>query len=224
MLTILNLFGRSPFTPLRKHMERVTECVFKLPDLFKGIKEEDFAFTEEIAKLISKLEHNADLTKNEIRNHLPKTIYLPIDRGNLLEILSLQDSLADVAEDIAVVLTLKPVKLHESFRKEFEEFFDKNLKAFNGVKEIMNELHELLESSFGGVEAEKVRKMIDNVAYLEHEGDLIQRKLLKAVIQAEDEFSYSTFHIWMKAIELVASISNISEKLAFRVRMTLDIK
>lgn len=224
MLTILNLFGRSPFTPLRAHMEKVSECIFKIPELIKAVKEHDEVLAQQVAKEISKLEHNADLTKNDIRNHLPKSLYLPIDRGNLLEILSLQDSLADAAEDIAVVMTLKSLEMVPTFTADFDHFVDKNIEAFRGVCAIIEELHELLESSFGGVEAEKVRGMVSEVAHMEHQVDILQRKLLKKLIEAEDQMSYSTYDIWQKVFEAIASISNISEKLAYRVRMTLDIK
>ncbi|GAB4235320.1 MAG: TIGR00153 family protein [Chlamydiales bacterium] len=224
MFTILNLFGRSPFAPLKAHMDKVSECVHSLIPLFSAIQESDFQKAEELAKLISKFEHEADLTKNEIRNHLPNSYYLPIDRASLLEILSLQDSLADVTEDVAVLATLKPLNMVSSFSEEFRGFLEKSLLAFDGVHSIMNELHELLESSFGGIEAEKVRGMVDDVAYKEHEVDLLQRELFKKLIDAENEMSYSTYHRWIKIFSSIASLSDISEKLAFRVRMTLDLK
>lgn len=224
MLTILKLFGRSPFTPLRTHIEKVAACVYLLEGLFESIEKGEFAQAESIANQISKLEHDADLTKNDIRNNLPKTVYLPMDRGNLLEILSLQDSIADVAEDIAVVATLKPLTMFPDIYDDFRAFLHKNFEAFEGVKMVMEELHELLESSFGGVEAQKVRTMIDNVAKKEHEVDILQRQLLKDIISKEEELTFVSFSLWLKVFELIASLSNISEKLANRVRMSLDLK
>lgn len=224
MLTILNLFGRSPFTPLRNHMEKVAACIYKLEELFGAIEEKDYTEAEALAKEISRLEHEADLTKNSIRNNLPRSIFLPIDRACLLDILSLQDAIADAVEDIAIVATLKPLEILDSFQAEFRDFLKNNLKAFDGALAIIEEFQELLESSFGGIEAEKVRKIVDEVAYIEHEVDLIQRELTKKLIQAENELTYSSYYIWMKLFELIASLSNISEKLAYRVRTTLDIK
>jgi uncharacterized protein len=222
--TILNLFGRSPFAPLQSHMEKVSNCVHLLEELFHNIEERDYQAVEEVSVHISELEHQADITKNDIRNHLPKSLFLPIDRGHLLEILSLQDRIADKAEDIAVLATLKPIELLPSFRTEFHDFLKKNIIAFESARLIIKELHELLESSFGGVEAEKVRAMVENVAYEEHEVDLVQRQLLKKLFQVENEMTYTTFHLWQKICEALAAISNLSENLAFRVRMTLDLK
>lgn len=224
MYTILSLFARSPFAPIQTHMDKVAHCVHKVRDLFVSLEQNSFQDVERIAAEISELEHQADLTKNDIRNHLNKNIYLPIDRGNLLEILTIQDHIADVSEDIAVLLTIRPIEILDSFKADFKQFLEKNIESFDTAHKIIKELHDLLESSFGGYEAEKVRSMVDDVAYMEHEADLIQRKLLKSLFKAENEMTFATFLLWQKVFEAVASISNQSEKLANRVRMTLDLK
>jgi predicted phosphate transport protein (TIGR00153 family) len=224
MRTFLNLFGHSPFGMLASHMDKVTDCVHMLLQLFATLEQQQFAQLEQIAEQISESEHQADLIKNTLRNHLSKSLYLAIDRGALLEMLAIQDSIADHAEDIAVLITLKPMALLPAFKTEFHQFLQKNIDTFNGVRKIMQELHELLESSFGGIEAERVCAMVDDVAHKEHETDIIQRELLKKLYQAEGEMSYATFHLWQKIFEATASISNLSEKLAHRVRMTLDLK
>lgn len=224
MLTILSLFGRSPFAPLQSHMESVARCVHLLPILCEAIEKQDQAQIERIYDEISAIEHQADVIKNDIRNHLPKSLFLPIDRGNLLEILTIQDSIADTVEDVAVIATLKPLEMLPIFKDEFKLFLLKNIETFDGAKLIINELHELVESSFGGIEAEKVRSMVDDVAYREHEVDLIQRRLLKNLFKAEDQLTYITFNQWQRLIENVASISNFAENLAYRVRMTLELK
>ena len=224
MYTIISLFARSPFAPLQTHMEKVSHCVYKLFDLFDALEKHNYTEVDKIAAEISDLEHQADLLKNDIRNHLHKNIYLPVDRSNLLEILGIQDSIADSAEDIAVLLTLKQVEMPNDLKGDFRDFLNKNVESFESARNIIKEMHDLLETSFGGYEAEKVRAMVEDVAYKEHEADLIQRKLLKKLFGSENEMTYTTFHIWQKIFEAVASISNLSEKLAYRVRMTLDLK
>lgn len=222
--TILNLFGRSPFAPLQSHMEKVSSCVHLLADLFIALEQRDYATVEKIATHIAELEHQADITKNDIRNHLPKSLYLPIDRAQLLEILSVQDKIADKAEDVAVLVTIKPIELLPSFCTEFKDFLHKNIRTFDGALLIIKEMHELLESSFGGIEAQKVRSMVEDVSYKEHEVDMIQRQLLKKLFTSETEMSYTTFYLWQKICGATADISNLSETLANRIRMTLELK
>lgn len=224
---IVSLFGRSPFAPLQSHMERVTKCVHLLVDLFEALEKEQRDDIQLISAEIAEFEHQADITKNDIRNHLPKSLFLPIDRSHLLEILSIQDKIADKAEDVAVLLclkTLKPLKLLPSFKNEFKEFLKKNIATFDGVQEIVKEMHELLEASFGGIEAEKVCSMVEKVSFQEHEVDLVQRLLLEKLFQEENELSFVNFHLWQKMIEAIGDISNLSESLALRIRMTLELK
>ncbi|NGX42051.1 MAG: hypothetical protein K940chlam7_00327 [Chlamydiae bacterium] len=224
MMTLLNLFGRSPFAPLESHMEKVSECVYMLTDLFDALQSKDYDLLEKIVQKIRELEHEADLIKNDIRNHLPKTLFLPVNRGNLLEILTLQDSIADRAEDIAVITTFKRIEMIDSLKEDFREFLAKNIETFNGARSIINELQELLETSFSGVEAEKVRNMVAEVARQEHETDIIQHKLIKGLIMAENKMTYTTFYLWQKIFETLGSISNLAENLADRIRMTLELK
>ena len=224
MLNLFSMFGRSPFALLRTHMERVVACVEEVGPLFEALKAGNVQAIEDLAVKISDLEHKADLAKNEIRNHLPKSLFLPIDRGALLEILECQDEIADHIEDLGLVLTLKPISFKPEFEAIFFKFLDKNLETFEWAKKIIHELDELLESTFGGIEAEKVRSMAHIVAVKEHEADLIQREFSKALFRVDNQLSYSEFHLWEKVCLLVASISNLSEKLANRVRMTLDVK
>ncbi len=43
---------------------------------------------------------------------------MPIDRGEVLEILSLQDSLADTAEDVCKVLTIRKLPFPDDIRAD----------------------------------------------------------------------------------------------------------
>ncbi len=224
MRTIANLFGRSPFAPLQAHMGKVSICVKKVEELFAGPLKNNFQDVEHISKKICTLEHDADLTKNDIRNNLPKGLFLPVDRGHILEILGLQDDIADKAEDIGVLLTFDNILILDAFKDDFQEFLSKNVEAFHGAQKVMQELDELLESSFGGGEAEKVKRMIDQVAYCEHEADVMKRKLVKKIFTLQNEIPYSSFFLWMKVIDAVGALSDLSEKLANRVRMTLESK
>lgn len=205
-------------------MEKVADCVHGLDPLFTALAQKEYNLVETYAERISELEHAADLTKNDIRNHLPSSLFLSIDRGNFLDMLAIQDNIADLAEDIAVLLTLRKLEFFEQFRQPFFAFLQKNLESFEVAQRIIQDLNELLESSFGGQEAEKVKAMVEEVAYKEHEADVLQRQLLKSFFQVEDKMSYGVYSHWERLFAAVGAISNLSEKLANCVRMTLDVK
>ncbi|MBI2742710.1 MAG: TIGR00153 family protein [Chlamydiales bacterium] len=224
MLTIARLFGKSPFAPLQSHMNKVAGCVEKLSQVISSLSEISKGDLEKLVDELCKLEHEADLTKNDIRNHLPRSLFLPIDRGQFLEILSIQDSIADKAEDIGILLTLRPLVPFKNFKEEILALFQKSAVVFWDSKHIIEEIDELLESSFGGIEAEKVKEMVEQTAYKEHEVDLMQRGLMKQLFSSGDSLSAPDFHLWHKLIEEISGLSNLSEKLANRIRMVLELK
>ncbi|MEG0037012.1 MAG: TIGR00153 family protein [Victivallaceae bacterium] len=222
MQTLARLFGRSPFAPLEAHMRTVSECVGMLPKIFSCLKSEDYIGIERTSKDISEKEHEADCLKNDIRNHLSGGLFLPISRTAILEILSLQDSLADRAEDAAILLTFRQLKLLPTFESDFFLFLNKNLEAFDSVIATMKELNELLESSFGGFEASKTREKVFEVAKKEHEADLLQRVLLKTFLSDQSDINQRDLFLWLKVTQAIAAISDNAEKLANRVNMTLE--
>jgi predicted phosphate transport protein (TIGR00153 family) len=172
----------------------------------------------------TKMQKVLDITKNDIRNHLPKSLFLPIDRGHFLEILALQDSIADKTEDIGILLTLRPLALFKNFNDDLQTLFKKSALVFWDAKHIIEEIDELLESSFGGLEAEKVKEMVESTAYKEHEVDLLQRALMKQLFSQGETLSAPDFYLWQKLIEEVYLLANLSEKLANRIRMVLELK
>lgn len=221
---ITKLLGRSPIAPLQFHMSKVAECVRKIEELFTALSGRDYEKVRIISEQISESEHAADLVKDDIRNNLAKGVFLPVDKGTLLTILAIQDSIADKSEDIGVLLTMKKLELLEAFRADFQLFLKKNIETFEVAQAIIEQLDELLSTSFAGFEAEKVKAMVDDVAFKEHEADILQSKLLRRLFELEDQMSYGTFWLWLKVFETLGQLSNLSENLGHRVRTLLDIK
>ena len=195
----------------------------KLMQVFACLKEREFDKIEPLVAELSKLEHEADLTKNDIRNHLPKSLFMPMDRGHFLEILSIQDSIADRAEDIGITFTLRPIDHLEEFQKDLSQFFKKSAEVFWEAKRIIEEIDELLESSFGGIEAEKVKSMVEETAHKEYEACVLQRKLLKRLYTEGEQLQASSFTHWLRIVEGVGLLAQLSEKLTNRIRMVLEV-
>lgn len=224
MRTIARLFGKSPFAPLQTHMGKVGACMEKLSEIFNLIPSIHPEKLEELSSIVSKLEHEADLTKNDIRNHLPRSLFLPIDRHQLLDLLAIQDSLADKAETIATLLAIYTLEYPPSLTTGFKEFYTKNFQAFLDATTIIYKIDDLLESSFGGVEAEKVKEKVEETSYKEYESEIIKRSLLKTLFQESENLSTPSFYLWTRLIEEVGELSHIAEKLANRIRMILELK
>jgi hypothetical protein len=224
MSTIGKLFGRSPFGQMKLHMEHVARCVKKMAEALETAQAGRYELLDGLADEASDLEHQADEVKNDIRSRLLKRVFMPIDRMEVLEILSLQDSLADTAEDVCRVLTFKKLPIPAAISDDFTKFIHHNLAAFQVAASIVGQFDELIESGFGGVEAERIRGLASQTAFAEHQADMVQVQLLKKIYSMESELSFAEFHLWMRLTNVLSELSNLSEDLAERVLKTLSLK
>ena len=171
MRSILSMFSKSPFKPLGSHMDKVRACVDQIEPLFKALSKEDYDEVDKISELIVKLEHEADKIKDDIRTHMRQTVFLPVDKKDFMHLLSAQDDIADAVEDLAVLLRIKNLKVPETIEASLDELVDHVIKTACAGCDLILELEALLESSFGGAEAEKVEKATQVLGTLEWEAD-----------------------------------------------------
>lgn len=220
--TVLSLFGKSPFKPLQEHLEKVKECLGQIQPLFDSLYKQDFKEVKAISKRIMKLEHQADKIKDKIRDGLPKNLFLAVDRRDLLNLLSAQDSVCDAVEDLAVVLNLRETTVPEKLKPRLGDLIKKVVHVGNLSASVILELNTLLEASFGGPEAEKVTKMIGEVSTLEWEADKIQFKLAQTLFKMEKELDPITIFMWMKIFQTLSEIADSSEKVTKLLRLFLS--
>lgn len=195
---IARLFGESPFPNLKEHMLKVKNCLDNILPMMEAYADTRYDIAKEHARQIMKIEHEADEIKKELRDHLPKSIFLPVDRRDLLEFISAQDSISDVCEDLAVLLTLRKTALHPGMRDALFIYLKKSLEAAYQSVDIISELDSMLETSFGGKEAERVVEMIDNVSVLEWEADKKQYKLAQHLFELEKEIGPVDLMMWFE--------------------------
>ena len=92
------IFGKSPVRPLQEHMEKILSCVSELAPFTKAVlagKQEAIAKHH---KNIVTMENEADELKKELRLRLPSTLFMPIDRRDVLEVLTMQDMADKITE------------------------------------------------------------------------------------------------------------------------------
>ena len=85
--TFSMLFGKSPFDALQTHMRVAVECARDVKPLIHALAADDQAEVDKVKDRIFENEARADEIKHELRLHLPKSLFMPVDRRDLLEIL-----------------------------------------------------------------------------------------------------------------------------------------
>jgi predicted phosphate transport protein (TIGR00153 family) len=221
-LTIARLFGRSPFSTIQGHMKQVAACMGDLRPLMQAFWGNQTEQVAAIAAKIGEQEHRADQLKADIRNQMGRGVLLPVDMHHLHAALTLQDDLADKAEDIAVLVALRPIQPLASLHAAMDAFLDKNLECFDVAWQVVREIPEVLETGFGGPELVRLRERAKRCAFLEHEGDVLQRQMLRLLYAQEEHLTFITFDFWSRLISEIGSIADLSENLADRVRLMTE--
>jgi predicted phosphate transport protein (TIGR00153 family) len=216
---LLNLFGPTPFKPLQEHMRVVVQCATEVPGLFEALCDDDKDRVKSIRDEIFRLENEADEIKNELRSHLPRSIFMPVDRRDLLEILDLQDNIADTAQDIAGMLMVRPPKVIEPLREPLLDFAKRCVDACDQLAAIMEKLDELVETGFRGPESDVVVVMIGELNRIETDTDSKGIEMLRDVFAHEGEIDPVSLMVWRRLIHWIGDLANYSEKVGNRLRL-----
>lgn len=222
MRTILSLFAQSPFKPLSEHMQKVAQLLDLIGPLLESFIQKDAEKVKDIAENIMKVEHEADIIKQKIRDSLPKSLFLPVDRKDFMQLLSSQDDLADAVEDLAVVARFKSIDVPECLKDHMKKLSVSVVEIGHEAIKILKEIDLMMETSFAGPEAEKVSMWADKIGNLEWKIDKIQFKYLQKVFEIEEELSKGAFYILIELNRKLGNIANKSEKIAKILKLFLS--
>ncbi len=218
---LARMFGPSPFKSLQKHMRAVLACAHQVPDLFEALfrgSQEDVAVLKDA---IFETEQRADEIKNELRNHLPKSFFLPVDRRDLLDVLQMQDSIADSAQDIAGLFVQRPMQLPTSMHAPFLCMVRRCIDACDQAASIIERLDELKETGFRGRQMVQVEEMVQELNKIEDDTDEQELLITRALFQHEDDMSPVSVMMWYQVIQWVGDLADYAEKVGDRLRLLI---
>lgn len=218
---IAALFGKSPFKHLQQHMRIATECVAEVPALFQALIDGNATGVEAQKDKIFALEGEADLIKNDLRNHLPRSLFMPVDRRDLLEVLTMQDSIADTAQDIAGLLVERRMEVPPGMAEPLMKLVSRCVDACEQAHKIIEELDELVEMGFGGREASQVGAMVNELSRIEGETDVMGMELSQRLFAQEVSMTPVSVMFWYQLIQWIGDLADYAEKVGDRLRLLM---
>jgi hypothetical protein len=218
---IAALFAGSPFKPMQQHMTVVNDCVAQVPSLFDALIAGDEESLKRVSGEIFAKESEADGIKNQVRLHLPKSLFMPVDRRDLLEVLEVQDSIADTAQDIAGLLLQREMTVPEDMQADLRALIGRCVDACKQSNAIIGELDELVETGFRGPEAARVEAMVGDLNKIESETDDLGMALAKTLFQHEDSMSPVSVMFWYRLIHWIGNLADYSEKVGDRLLLLI---
>ncbi len=203
-------------------MKTVMQCVSFVRPLFEAVRDGRYDDLADVAKKVFKMEHKADIIKDEIRQTIPKRFFLPVYRGDLLGYVKLQDDMADSVEDLAVLLTLKELHLLGPLVEPTFEYVAKVEDVCAQARGIGDYLPTLVEGDLVGKEAEHTLALIADVEKAEWEADRLQYTLSKKLFSLEDDMKPADVLLWFRIFGELGQLANFAEKTGDRLRRMLS--
>ncbi|MCH7834413.1 MAG: TIGR00153 family protein [Proteobacteria bacterium] len=219
---LANIFGSSPVQPLEKHIDISYRCAKQLRAFFSAAVKGDWDGAVEARKEIVQLEHDADNLKKEIRLNLPKSLFMPVPREDLLELLLVQDKIANRTKDVSGIVMGRKMQIPAVIAEQFLDFVDRNIDAAKQARKSVRELDELFTSGFRGAEVTLVSAMIEELDRIETDTDDKQASLRAALFKIEDSLNPIDAIFMYQVIELTGEIADMAERVGRRLELLLS--
>ena len=219
---LANIFGSSPVKPLEKHIGVAHRCAKQLNGFFAAAVAGDWVKASEFRGEIERLEHEADDLKKEIRLNLPKSLFMPVPREDLLELLLVQDKIANRTKDVSGIVMGRKMQIPASISDQFLDFVERNVDATKQARKSVRELDELFTAGFRGAEVDLVAGMIEELDQIETDTDDKQAALRAALFEIESTLNPVDAIFMYQVIETTGEIADMAERVGRRLELLLS--
>ncbi|MDM3870884.1 TIGR00153 family protein [Porticoccus sp. W117] len=216
-----SLFGKSPIKPLQEHMTAVVDCAQYLAAFFDAAIANDWKAAANLHEEIGNAEHRADELKKQLRLHLPKSLFMPMSRSDLLELLSVQDRVANAAKDISGIMLGRQMTIPEPLQGKTKELVAAAIAVAAQALKAIKELDELLETGFSGGEIDIIEQMIERLDELEDTTDGLERELRHKLFVLESELPPVEVMFLYQIIGGIGAMADQAERVGGRLQLLL---
>ncbi|WP_257253880.1 TIGR00153 family protein, partial [Endozoicomonas sp. SESOKO3] len=197
------------------------ECAIQLEPFFKAAFEGDWQEVESIQQTIVELEHEADVIKKNVRLSLPKSLFLPVPRNDLLEIVTVQDKVANRTKDIAGIVLGRQMMIPQEMREAFLDYLKRSIATSAQAVRAMDELDELLETGFRGREVSLVEELIEELDQIESDTDKHQIEVRKILFKLEKDLPPVDVIFLYKIIDWVGDLADRASRVGSYLQLLL---
>ena len=198
-------------------MKVACSAAIKLPDFFNAVLDSDWELANSIGDAISNLEGEADDIKRKIRSNLPRSLFMPVSRSDLLDLLKSQDRIPNRAKDIAGLCRGRKMEFPGELGNRMHEFVASSVSAASMAMQTLDELDELFETGFSGREIDLISDMISKLNTAEHEADEKQQEVQMLLYKMESEINPVDVMFLYRIIDWVGDIADNAQAVGNRM-------
>ena len=211
--SFLSLLAESPFSGLQEHMEVDNKASEALKSFIKSAVESDWKTAKEHRETIVKLEHQADEIKNNIRNHLPKSLLMSVSRQDVLDLVFTMDGIPNASKDISGVMIGRKMVIPEQMSKQFTDCVNSAIRATHQACDAIKKVNEMQRSGFGGKNASELYDLVAQIEQLEQENDELEISLRNELFKIEQDLPPVDVIFLYDIINKIGILADISQTL-----------
>jgi predicted phosphate transport protein (TIGR00153 family) len=219
---ISKVFGASPVLPIQDHGDTCYKAARELVSFFEYVIAEQWDKVTESREKIVRLENQADELKKQIRSQLPKSLFMPVPRGDILDLLLVQDKIANRARDVSGFVAGRRMIIPKPIQENFIAFVSRNVDAAKTARKSIRELDELFETGFRGAEAKLVIALVEELDKIEDDTDAMQAKVRMDLFAIEKDLPPVDVMFLYRVIELIGEIGDMAERIGRRLELLLS--
>lgn len=213
------MFGRSPFQPLLAHIVKANECADELLPFYEASLVGDWEEASRHRETIMRLEHEADELKTDLRLNLPNTMFLPVSRSDLLDLISVQDKIANKARDITGIMLGRRMQMPDPLAQPMRDYLRTAVASVAQARKALGELKDLLESGFGRNVNDVMQNLIRELHTLENQADTQQVAIRRQLFELESQLPPVDVIFLYKIIDWVGELSDRAERVGSRLQI-----
>lgn len=202
-------------------METVFVCVSLLPEFINAVCAQEWKRAQQIHAQIVQAERDADEIKQQIRLQLHHSLFMPVSRSDLLELLREQDFIANDVKEVVNIILGRQLVIPERIRESYSGFVNACLSASEKANKAVSELEDLLETGFKGREVRLVKQLICELDQLEKETAEIQLQVRAELFSIEASLSPIDAIFLYKIFDITGAIADHAQKVGHRLQLLI---
>jgi predicted phosphate transport protein (TIGR00153 family) len=147
---------------------------------------------------------------------------MPVPREDLLELLLVQDKIANRAKDVSGLVLGRKMQIPPAIAADYLVFVRRTVDAAKQARKSVRELDELFTTGFRGAEVSLVEDMIEELDRIETETDDLQAKLRASLFKVESTLEPVNVMFLYRVIELTGEIADMAERVGRRLELLLS--
>ncbi|MBH04667.1 MAG: TIGR00153 family protein [Xanthomonadales bacterium] len=213
------VFAKSPFAALSHHIEAVNDGAGLLADFLGAAQAGDWKRAARLHETIVAAEHRADDLKDEIRLHLPRRLFLPVSRADLLELIEAQDKIVNKVKDISGLMLGRRMQFPADIETAIREYSDTAIAAVAESRHLLAEFDALLGTGFTRDGEDVISASAERLSQLEKQADRQAIHIRRTLLAIENDYAPLDVMFIYRVIDWIGTLADRADRVGTRLQI-----